>query len=281
MSEVFLNGAFMAREKASVSVLDRGFLLGDGIYEVIPAYHGCLFRLEEHLRRLSDSLAAVGIRNPHSNVEWSDLLNTLVQKNGAGDLSVYLQVTRGVAERDHAFPQDVVPTVFAMATPIPAPDLSAVDKGVAAMVLEDDRWKHCDIKSISLQANVLLRQKAIENGFAEAVLVRNGLVTEGAASNLFIVRQGTVITPPKSAYLLPGITRDLVVELLNIHEIPCIERDIPLDELYSSDEVWLSSSTKEVMAVTRLNEHIVGTGLPGPVWKQLIEYYREYKLSLK
>ena len=281
MSEVYLNGAFMAREKASVSVLDRGFLLGDGVYEVIPVYHAKLFRLDEHLCRLQNSLDAVGIRNPYAQQQWHEMLEQLIQRNGGGDLSVYLQVTRGVAERDHAFPKDVEPTVFAMANPIKPPNPSWDEKGVAAMVLEDDRWKHCDIKSISLQPNVLLRQRAIDNGFDEAVLVRDGFVTEGAASNLFIVKNGEVATPPKNAYLLPGITRDLVVELLERHNITCTERGIVRDELFDADEVWLSSSTKEVMPVTRLNDLVVGTGSPGPIWEQLIVFYREYKLSLK
>lgn len=271
----------MAREKASVSVLDRGFLLGDGVYEVIPVYHGKLFRLNEHLERLQNSLDAVGINNPYNLEQWAILLDELVKLNNGGDLSVYLQVTRGVAERDHAFPENIEPTVFAMANPIKPPDTKWGETGIAAMVLDDDRWMHCDIKSISLQPNVLLRQRAIDNGFSEAILVRNGLVTEGAASNLFIVKEGVVSTPPKSPYLLPGITRDLIVELLQKQGLECLEQDISREQLFAAEEVWLSSSTKEILPVTRLNDQPVGTGHPGDVWKQAIELYRKYKLSLK
>ncbi|MDH5544748.1 MAG: D-amino acid aminotransferase [Gammaproteobacteria bacterium] len=278
--DVYLNGAFMARDKASVSVLDRGFLLGDGIYEVIPAYKGRLFRLNEHLQRLQNNLDAVGMRNPLDEKKWSEVLNELVQRNGEGDLSVYLQITRGVAERDHAFPIGVEPTMFAMATPItPLPD-KVYREGVAAAVYDDDRWRHCDIKSISLLANVLLRQRALEAGFAEAILIRDGLVTEGAASNVFIVSQGEVYTPVQTPFLLPGITRDLVVELLEKAGVPCHQESITKERLFAADEVWLSSSTKEVVPVTRLDNILVGSGLPGEVWKKVIELYRNYKRAL-
>lgn len=280
MSTVYLNGAFVAREKASVSVLDRGFLLGDGVYEVIPAYRGKLFLLEAHLNRLQASLDEIAIGNPMSNEQWSAMLNELVAQNGSGDLSVYLQVTRGAAERDHAFPENTPPTIFAMANPIQPTDPQLYENGVSAHVMDDNRWIRCNIKSISLLPNVLLRQSAIEQGFAEAILVRDGMVTEGAASNVFAIIDGTVYTAPPGPYLLTGITRDLVVELLSQGHIPFKHQSFSRDQLLAAEEVWVTSSTKEVVPVTSLDGQPVGTGKPGAVWKQVSELYKEYKESL-
>lgn len=280
MSTVYLNGAFLAREKASVSVLDRGFLLGDGIYEVIPVYHGKLFRLEEHLQRLHNSLNYIDLEDPHNFEQWRQLLETLVERNGGGDLSVYLQVTRGVAERDHAYPDKPDATVFAMANSVTKPPAELYEKGVAAKVLEDDRWLHCNIKTISLLPNVLLRNRALKEGCAEAILVRDGKVTEGAASNVFAVIEGCVFTAPPGPQLLTGVTRDLVIELMQRADIPCVERAISREQLFNAEEVWLTSSAKEVVAVTSLDGHPVGTGQPGPLWRQVIEIYRKYKEGL-
>lgn len=277
MSTVYLNGEYLAAENACISVFDRGFLLGDGIYEVIPAYHGALFRLDEHLVRMQNSLDAIHLQNPHTPQQWQEILSELVQRNAGGDLSVYLQVTRGVAVRDHAFPAEINQTVFAMVNPIAPPK----DKGVAAITLDDNRWRNCHIKSISLLPNVLLRQQAVEKGVAEAILIRDGQVTEGAASNLFIVKNGRIITPPKGPFLLPGITRDLVLELAEKNHIPHAEEDISPEQLRSADEVWLTSSTKEILAVTTLDGQKVGDGEPGAVWLQMRVLYRAYKESLR
>ena len=280
MSTVFLNGEFEAAEQAKVSVFDRGFLLGDGVYEVIPAYSGALFRLEEHLTRLQQSLDAIHLKNPYSVSQWRTILQEIVQKNNHVDSSVYLQVTRGVAVRDHAFPSDVQPTVFAMVNKITPLSAEYYENGVAAITLEDNRWSRCNIKAISLLPNVLLRQQAVDQGVAEAILIREGFVTEGAASNAFAVINGVVITPPKSQHLLPGITRDLVVAMAQQHGIPNAEKEISLAQLQSADEIWLTSSTKEILPVTQLDEKPVGSGKPGDVWHRMSKIYGHFKKTL-
>lgn len=279
-SIVYLNGQFLPIDEAKVSVLDRGFVFGDGVYEVIPVYTGRLFRLEHHLDRLDSSLEGIRLENPLVHDEWSEILHELVKRNGRSDQSVYLQITRGVAKRDHAFPQNVEPTVFAMSNPIGEVD-PELRKGVAAVTVEDFRWKLCHIKSIALLPNILLRQQAVDQDAVEAIMLRDGEVTEGAATNVFIVSNNTVITPPKSNLLLPGITRDLVVELCNKHAIACEERIISEAELRSANEIWLSSSTKEVIPVITLDGEAVGNGEPGPVWENVLALYQEYKKAVR
>ncbi len=277
---VYLNGEFLPAEEARVSVLDRGFIFADGVYEVIPVYNGRPLRLEHHLGRLDHSLQGIRIEPPLPHPQWKGIIEALIRCNGGGDLSLYLQITRGVAARDHRFPDHATPTVFAMTSPMEAvaPQLLA---GVSAITVEDIRWQLCHIKSIALLPNILLRQQAVEQGASEAILLRDGLVTEGAATNVFMVHKGTVITPPKSNLLLPGITRDLVVELCRRHHIPCEEQAISAEQLRDADEVWLTSSTKEVLPVTRLDEVPVGSGQPGPLWRQLLTLYQDYKQALR
>lgn len=280
MSIVYLNGEFCPAENAKVSVLDRGFLLGDGVYEVIPVYAGKLFRLQHHLQRLDASLNAIRLANPLSFVEWETLLERLVKENYADNLSIYLQVTRGVAARDHAFPHQVKPTVFAMANSISSVSEDYYAEGVASITVDDIRWQRCDIKSISLLANVLLRQQAVDQGVAESILIRNGNVTEGAASNVFVVKGGVIQTPPKGPAILPGITRDLVLELAAEHNMACQETEISKGSLYTADEVWLTSSTKEIIPVTQIDGILINNGKLGSVWKQISAIYRAYKQSL-
>ena len=280
MPIIYLNGDYLPAEQACISPLDRGFIFGDGIYEVIPAYNNHLFRLEEHLQRLDNSLASVSIKVLLSHQNWRDLLNELIKRNGGGNQSVYLQITRGVAPRDHAFPDDISPTIFAMSNPLKPVAKEIHEHGVSAITLEDIRWKYCHIKTIALLPNILLRQQALQAGAVEAILVRANEVTEGAASNLFIVRDGTLLTPPKGPELLPGITRDLVLELAQQAGIPCRETSIHPDELKTADEIWLTSSTREILPVTKLDEQAVGTGpagKPGPVWQRMIAIYQDYK----
>jgi D-alanine transaminase len=278
----YLNGSFLPLEEARVSVMDRGFLFGDGVYEVIPVYGNRLFRLAHHLKRLQNSLDAIRISNPLADDEWENILAELIKRNSGSDQAVYLQVTRGVAaRRDHAFPEDTSPTVFAMSTPVPASvDIDSI-AGIRAITLEDNRWKHCNIKAITLLPNVMLRQEAIDAGTAEAILIKEGFAIEGAASNIFIVSDGILITPPNGPALLPGITRDLILELAANNAIPYREADIPLDELLSADEIWLTSSTREISPVIRLDDRTVGEGSPGPVWKHMITLYQEYKEALR
>ncbi|HEC28357.1 MAG TPA: D-amino acid aminotransferase [Gammaproteobacteria bacterium] len=282
MNSVYLNGKTLPIEEACVSVLDRGFLLGDGVYEVIPAYAGKLFRLDQHLERLNNSLGAIGIINPHTHGEWKTILQKLVTEHGTDDYSVYLQVTRGVAaKRDHVFPEEVIPTVFVMCNPIPPVDDTILQYGVTAITLDDIRWKRCDIKAITLLANVILKQEAHDADAAEAILIKDGMALEGAASNLFIVMKGKIITPPKSNQLLPGVTRDLVLELAEVNGIPFKERPVMKQELLNAQEIWLTSSTREILPVTKLDNERVNDGKPGAFWINMIDLYRQYKQQLK
>lgn len=277
MATIYLNGEYLADDQPCISPLDRGFIFGDGIYEVIPVYNGYLFRLDEHLQRLDNSLGNVSITTSLSHQDWQGLLEELISRNGGGNQSAYLQVTRGVAPRDHAFPSDIKPTIFAMSNPLKPVAAEVHEHGVSAISMEDIRWKYCHIKAIALLPNILLRQQALDAGAVEAILIRDGKVTEGAASNLFIVRDGVIITPPKGPLLLPGITRDLVLELAQQAGIPCREAGITADELKHADEVWLTSSTKEILPVTRLDDQAVANGRPGPLWQRLINLYQDYK----
>lgn len=283
----YLNGEFQPLEGACVPVLDRGFLLGDGVYEVIPAYGGQLFRLPQHLERLQHSLDGIRIDNPYTMQQWTEILAELVQRNAGvapqtPDQSVYLQVTRGVApKRDHVFPRGITPTVFAMSTPLPGVDIEQLKQGVSAITLEDVRWQHCNIKAITLLANVLSRQQALDSGAQEAILIRDGKANEGAASNLFIVANGVLKTPPKGSKLLPGITRDLIIELARAHDIPAEESEISAEELAQAEEIWLTSSTKEILPVTRLDDQTIGDGRAGAHWRRMINLYQAFKESLR
>ncbi len=287
MTTVYLNGSFEPLEEARISVMDRGFLFGDGVYEVIPAYGGRLFRLEPHLERLQNSLDGIRLRNPLSGDQWREVMEQLLRMNRdpadpRDDQSIYLQITRGVhMKRDHVFPAEDQPTVMAMSTPIPLPPPTLAEQGVRAIRLPDSRWQHCHIKAITLLANVLLRQDAVDAHAVEAILVRDGLANEGAASNLFVVTGGVLRTPPKSPKLLPGITRDLVLELAQRHGIPYREEDIPAADLDTAEEIWLTSSTREILPVTELDEKPVGTGKPGPVWHRMTKLYQAYKEQVR
>ncbi len=280
---IYLNGAFLPADQAQVPVLDRGFIFGDGLYEVIPAYGGHLFRLDPHLARLENSLAAARIDNPHSRTDWAHLLEETVRRNhdGTGDSAVYMQVTRGVARRDHGFPADTPPTVFIMCNPLSPLSASVQAEGVDAITLEDIRWQYCHIKAIALLPNILLRQTALDEGAAEAILVRDGLITEGAASNVFMVNGGQITTPPTGPHLLSGVTRELVIELARNHALICHETDFDASALHQADEIWLTSSTREILPVTHLDGRSVGSARPGPVWQRLYRLYQDYKQHLR
>lgn len=278
---VYLNGEFVPIKEARVPIMDRGFLFGDGVYEIIPAYGGHPFRLREHLSRLDESLRAIRLDSPLGHDQWESVLARLLQGAG-GDQSLYLQVTRGAADkRDHLFPTAVKPTIFAMATPIQPLTPEKRLHGISAITLDDIRWQLCHIKSLNLLANVLLRQQATDGGYDEAILIRDSEATEGTISNLFIVKEGLIITPPKSHHLLPGITRDLVLELAQEAGLPCAEASIGLADLDGADEIWLTSSTKAIMSVTRLNNHPVGQGHPGPLWHRMTVLYQARKERLR
>ena len=274
MPDCYLNGEFIALECACVSVLDRGFIFGDGVYEVIPVFNGRTFRLDRHLARLRQSLEAIRIPQPLCERDWAGLLNTLVERNGGGDQCLYVQVTRGAAKRDHVLPEPITPTVFAMSTCL---DPKRGHAPVSAITCDDIRWHYCHIKAIDLLANVMLRQRAADGGAYEAILLRDGRLTEGAASNVFIAVGGIVKTPPKSHALLPGITRDVLVEILPAAGIRCVETEVPRAELMGAEEIWLTSSVREILPVTVLDGHPVGSGEPGPLWLRAFELYEQFK----
>jgi len=274
---IYLNGKFMPIEQAMVPVLDRGFIFGDGVYELVPVYSRVPFRLDEHLTRLERSLEAVRIRNPHSRAEWRAIITKLIAAQAFEDQGVYFQVTRGVAKRDHAFPKGVEPTVFMMSNPLVNPPTAVVEQGARAVTAADNRWTRCDIKSISLIGNCLLRQLSADVDAVETILLRDGLLTEASASNVFVVKGGVIAAPAKSNLILPGITYDVVVELARGDGIAVELRDVTEAELRGADEVLVTSSSKEVLAIVELDAKAVGAGRPGPVFKRVHRLYQEFK----
>ena len=282
MSIIYLNGETMPIEEAKISVMDRGFLFGDGVYEVIPAYGGHLFRLSEHLQRLQNSLDGIRLANPLTEKQWVEILHDVITRNVGEDQSIYLHVSRGVApKRDHVFPDETHATVFIMSNELKPVSRQNLEQGVTAITLDDIRWHACHIKATALLANTMLRQQAKEEGAVEAILIRDGFATEGAASNIFIVKNNTLITPPKSHLLLPGITRDLVLELARANKIDCEERDITEEELRDASEVWMTSSSKEIVPIVELDGKPVGKGQFGPIWESMIDIYQAYKGKLR
>jgi D-alanine transaminase len=274
---VYLNGLYLPASEAKISVFDRGFLFGDSVYEVIPFYHGVGFRLEEHLQRLAYSLNELSIDQPDG---LGAVLTELVEKNGGGHQSVYLQITRGAgAKRSHVIESGLKPTVFACTQPIRPIYEEGIEKvdGIKVIVTEDLRWKRCDIKANGLLANILVIQKAKAVGAAEALLTHDGQLTEGASSNLFIVEAGVIKTPPLETGILSGTTRSLVLALAKRHNIPLRECAIEYAQLISADEVWISSSTRGVMPVVQVDDHAINDRQKGPVWAQFFEWFIEHQ----
>ncbi len=276
---VYLNGAFLPLDEARISPLDRGFLYGDGVYEVIPVYSRRAFRLDEHLQRMEATLACVQLANPLGRAGWQAVIERLIAEAPWEDQSICLQVTRGADnKRDHAFPPSSVPsTCFAFASPMQTPSAEQRATGVAAITVPDQRWARCDLKVISLLANILARQAAVASGCTEALLIRDGYLKEGAASNIFVVKNGILLAPPKTQLMLPGITYDVVLELAAAHGQPVKVAEIPESELRGADEVWMTSSTKEVLAITTLDGKPVGRGKPGPHSEQMWYWYQDFK----
>jgi len=281
----YLNGEYGPLCDAKVSVLDRGFIFGDGIYEVVPAYGGKLFRFDEHLARLNRSLTKLRIANPHSREEWLQrcrkLLAALAERGGGGDQLVYIQITRGVALRDHVFPADVEPTVFMMCSAMKPATPEQRHAGVACITARDFRWERGDIKSVSLLGNVLARQMSADKGAAETIMFRNGFLTEAAASNVWVVHEGAVLGAPKSEHVLEGIRYELIRELCEEVGLAYNLRPIAEADVLSADELLLSSATKEILPVTSLDGDPVGHGAlrgkPGPVYARLFEAYQRAK----
>lgn len=273
---VYLNGEYLPLSEAKISVLDRGFLFGDGVYEVIPAYFGKLFCLEAHLQRLNNSLSSIRLEIAKDRQQWLEIVQPLLVEGDAQ--YIYLQITRGVADkRDHAFPEACQPTIFAMCSAI-AP--FAREQGVQAITLDDMRWQLCNIKATTLLANILLRQQAVENNSAEAILIKDGYATEGAASNLFAVLDGVLVTPANSNEILPGITRDVIIDLAKANGISVHESTISLADLQTASEIWLTSSTREILPVITLDNQPVGSGQVGPVWHTMQKLFQEYKRAV-
>ena len=270
---IFLNGAWMPIEEAKVSVLDRGFIYGDGVYEYVPVINGKPYRLEGHLNRLNNSCNEIGLKNPYLHAEWATLIKQIVEKNGVHDQAVYWQITRGVAKRDHSFPVGVEPTVFMMSNPLPRLTQEQIDNGVPCYTLPDTRWHRCHIKSISLLGNVLAKQYATEHGGAEAVMLRDGVLTEASSSNVFCVFGDTIVSAPKDHHILVGITLDAVSELAKKAGMKLEVRAVKEAEMWTADEMWLSSSSKGVLAITTLDDKPIGNaahvGKPGPVFKKM------------
>lgn len=275
----YLNGNYLPLDEARISPMDRGFLFGDGAYEVIPVYSRRPFRLQQHLERLERTLAALQLANPLSKEQWAEVVQRLVDDHGSEDQGVYLQVTRGAAPvRDQAFPRPAVPpTVFAYADRLPTPSAELLATGGTALTAEDFRWLRCDLKTVSLVANVLLRQLSAAAGCTETILLRDGLVMEGSASNVLVVQDGVILAPPKSNLILPGVTYNVVLELAAANGIPTQVRPVAEAELRSADEVWVTSSTKEVLPITRIDDAPVADGRPGPLAARMNALYQDFK----
>ena len=276
----YFNGEFLPTDRISISPLDRGFIFGDGVYEVIPVYNGVALRAREHFERLQRSMDEIRLENPHTVDEWIAIVDQLLAHH-PGDRSVYIHVTRGVPpKRDHVLPKGLKPTVMLMAFPLATPSKELVENGVACVTARDFRWEKGNIKSISLLGNVLARQISADAGAAETVLFRDGMLTEAAASNVFIVKDGVVLAPPGNNLILLGITYDLLVRLAAEGTVRHEIRPVSEAEVRAADEVWLTSSTKEVLAVTTLDGKPVGSGKPGPVFKRMHALFQEHKAKL-
>jgi D-alanine transaminase len=276
---VYLNGAMTPLSEAKIPVLDRGFIFGDGIYEVVPIYARKLFRPKQHLARLFRSLASIGIPNPHTEEQWMELIRKVSEAHPAEDQMVYVQVTRGVAKRAHAFPAEVTPTVFVMTNPLVLPSASLREAGIACISMEDKRWLHCEIKSVSLLGNVLAAQHAAESGMMEAIQFRDGFLTEGSSSNVWVVKNGKLMAPPKDNLILEGIRYGLLQELSAAGDIPLESRRIARDEVFAADEVMITSATKEILPVVNIDGKTIGSGKPGPVFKKLYAAYQAAKAA--
>lgn len=271
---VYINGNYCSASEAKISVFDRGLLFADAVYEVIPVYNGHLFYLEKHLKRLAHSLESIRITQP--DIQWQAVLEKLIAENGGGDMQIYLQVTRGnQGLRKHDIPAQITPTVIAFTMHNHFSTLEEKQRGLHAKLLEDIRWQRCDIKTTALIGNVLLNDDALSSGADTAILTRDGFLTEGGAANLFLVDKNNVIrTPPLTHFCLPGVTRDLVIELIKNLAWPLSEENIPTEELFNAKEVWITSATKEIYPILRVNEQLIGDGQAGQYWRQLNDKYQ-------
>lgn len=283
MTIVFLNGEFLPQEQAKISVMDRGFLFGDGVYEVIPVYNDKIFQFKHHIDRLNKSLNDIKLSVDLAYSDWDKIFTQLLQHNAefGANQSIYLQITRGESnERNHAFPKIIKPTIFAFSSPLRTLSYEELQKGKTAITHVDTRWQLCNIKAISLLANILLYQQGLDKHAAETILIRDNKVIEGSTSNLFIVKDNTLITPPLSQWILGGITRDLVLTLAKDNQLPYREADIEKDQLFSADEVWITSSTREIYPIIKVDQTTINDGKPGNMWYKMIKLYHEFIKNL-
>jgi len=277
---VYLNGDFLPIEEAKISPLDRGFIFGDGVYEVIPFYAGRGLRMREHLQRLQRSLDELEIDNPYMLEQWETLITSLIEKNGGGNVGVYIQVTRGVAKRDFPPPKGLTQTVFMMVNPLATPKPEIYTRGISCVSLDDNRWLKCHIKSVALLGAVLLKHESNQGGYDDAVLFRDGYLTESSASNIAAVKNGVILCPPMDNLVLPGITYELMIELARKSNMPLEIRRVPRRQVKTADELWIMSSTKEVVPIVKLDDKPIGSGLPGPIFKQMHQLFQDYKRAL-
>ncbi|MDP3268607.1 MAG: aminotransferase class IV [Legionella sp.] len=274
MKTAFVNGQYYALADAKISIFDRGMLFGDAVYEVLPVYDGCPFFVEKHLARLYSNLEKIKITAP--NIHWNELITRLISDNGSGDLQIYIQITRGdQGFRKHDIPSSLVPSVIAFTIHNTYPTLHEKEQGLSAKLIEDSRWKFCDIKTTSLLANILLHDDAVSSGFQTALLVRDGLITEGSTSNVFVVNKaGQIETPSLNHTCLPGITRQVALDLISELNWPILEKDISIKELFDAQEVWITSTTKEIFPVTRIDDILINNGQAGNYWRAIEQSYR-------
>lgn len=276
---VYLNGKYIAKNNAKISVLDRGFLFADGIYEVIPVYNATPFRLSEHLERLQYSLSKLEIINPHSNAQWQQIINNVIKQNGGGNQSLYLHITRGVdTQREHVIEKQTQPTILLMSSPLVVAKQPI--KTSSATLLADIRWQFCDIKSVALLGNMLLRNEAQQRGHDEAILHRDQIITEGSSSNVFIVKNNEIYTPCQNNYILGGITREVIIEISQKSGFTVHQQDITVTELLNADEVWISSSSREISPVTHIDGKIIGDGNIGALAKTVHGEFQSFKKQL-
>ena len=279
---VYLNGKFIPLGEATISPMDRGFQFADGIYEVVAAFGRRLFKLDEHIRRLQNSLNLIRLSVDLTEAQWRSIFEGIVTHNEGQDLSVFLQVTRGIGplKRSHAFPEHNQPTIFGYSYPITINERDALEKGATAITLPDARGQICHVKSIALLPNVLASQGAKEVGARETILIRDGFAIEGASSNLFIVKNNQLITPPLSPFILGGITRDFILSLAKQWQVPFCEQAIKVDELHQADEVWITSTTRDIIPIVEIDGKPIANGQAGPLWQKMIDYYLDYRTQL-
>ena len=280
MNIVYLNGKYLPQEKATISIMDRGFLFGDGVYEVVPVFNGQFFGFDEHMDRMAKSLEAIQIKNPHTHQEWKTIFENLLIQNGktTGNHSCYCQITRGAdVTRNHTFPDNLTPTVVAFITAFKTTTLEQLEKGFSAITSEDTRHLNCFIKATNLLPNILQMQKAKSMGAVETILIRNGEVLECTSSNVFIAKNNQLMTPPLTPNILSGITRQLIIQLAKENGIDCIETSITPAMLKAADEVWVTGSVKEICPIVAIDGQMIGDGKVGPIWKRIVALYEKQK----